>query len=142
MKQPIFFLMLCIATLLSQLGNAQEISCNMLKLPFAQMVDESNSIAYAEVTAAQSFWNEKHSMIYTHYTLNVIQSLKSDLPQTVTLVVEGGRATGIQIDYQDRIELLVGAQIVVMLERIPKYWDCGTLPSNSYSAYDFLWLIR
>ena len=127
--------MLCIATLLSQLGNAQEISCNMLKLPFAQMVDESNSIAYAEVTAAQSFWNEKHSMIYTHYTLNVIQSLKSDLPQTVTLVVEGGRATGIQIDYQDRIELLVGAQIVVMLERIPKYWDCGTLPSNSYSAY-------
>jgi hypothetical protein len=126
-----FFLMM----LLSFTTHAQEIHCNMYKLPFEQMVEDANRIAHAEVLSAQSFWNEKQSMIYTHYTLRVEQSLKGNLSDIITLVVEGGRAQGIMVDYQDRIDLLPGASIVVMLERVPKHWDCGILPNNAFAAY-------
>ena len=134
MKHPITYSIILILAF-AFMGQAQEVHCNMYKLPFEQMVDESNRIAYAEVVSGNSFWNEKQTMIYTYYQLRVLQSLKGSLPQEVTLVVEGGRAHGMLMEYQDRIEFQPGARMVIMLSRIPRYWDCAKPTDDCFAAY-------
>lgn len=114
---------------------AQEIHCNMVKLPMEQLIQQSNAIANVKVLQVNAFWNEKHSMIYTHYRLEVLQSMKGTLDPYITLVVEGGRAQGMLIDYQDRIDMQPGAEFVAMLSDVPKHWECGVLPENSFATY-------
>ena len=121
--------------LLQSSAIAQDIHCNMAKLPMEQLIQQSNAIAHVRVLQENSFWNEKHSMIFTHYRLEVLQTMKGILDNQITLVVEGGRAQGMLIDYQDRIDLQPGAEMVVMLTAVPKYWECGVLPQNAYAAY-------
>jgi hypothetical protein len=116
-------------------GNAQEIYCNMVKLPMQQMVEQSQAIAHVRVLHETAFWNEKRNMIFTYYQLEVIQTLKGELNNQITLLVEGGRAEGIQLDYQDRIDLQPGAEIVAMLSAVPRHWDCGDLQGQVYAAF-------
>jgi hypothetical protein len=114
---------------------AQDIHCNMVKLPMEQLIQQSNAIAHVRVLQENSFWNQKHSMIFTHYRLEVLQSFKGELFNEITLVVEGGRAQGMLLDYQDRIDVQPGAEFVAMLSEVPKHWECDVLPEFAFAAY-------
>lgn len=107
----------------------------MAKLPMEQMVEQSQAIAHVRVLHESAFWNEKHTMIFTYYQLEVIQSLKGELNNRITLLVEGGRSEGIQLDYQDRIDLEPGAEFVAMLSSVPRHWDCGQQQDYVYAAF-------
>jgi|GEM_PF-6805884 len=130
---PLITLFFCL--LLHTNSFAQEIHCNMSKLPMEQMVEQSQAIAHVRVLHESAFWNEKHTMIFTYYQLEVIQSLKGELNNRITLLVEGGRSEGIQLDYQDRIDLEPGAEFVAMLSSVPRHWDCGEQQDHVYAAF-------
>ena len=135
MKYTALITLFCCMQLFSFSGNAQEIYCNMAKLPMEQMVEQSQAIAHVRVLHESAFWNEKHTMIFTYYQLEVIQSLKGELNNRITLLVEGGRSEGIQLDYQDRIDVEPGAEFVAMLSSVPRHWDCGEQQGHVYAAF-------
>ena len=114
---------------------AQEMHCMLSRIPEKQFLNSSSLIVRAEITSRESFWNDSKTKIFTKHELQVFEVLKGKCSQTITLITEGGTVNDISAEFSDRIDLLVGEQVVLMLQDVPKYWKGIPRISNAYSCW-------
>ena len=114
---------------------AQEMHCMLSRIPEKQFLNSSSLIVRAEITSRESFWNDSKTKIFTKHELQVFEVLKGKCNQTITLITEGGTVNDISVEFSDRIDLLVGEQVVLMLQDVPKYWRGIPRIANAYSCW-------
>jgi hypothetical protein len=115
--------------------SAQEMHCMLFRIPEQQLLNSSKLIVRAEITSRESFWNDSKTKIFTKHQLQVFEVLKGKCSQSITLITEGGSVKDISVEFSDRIDLMVGEQVVLMLQDVPKYWKGLPRLYESYSCW-------
>lgn len=114
--------------------NAQEMHCNLVRLPFEQVINESKHIVLAEVSSSVSHWNEQKTRIYTYSEIRVIEDWSGNSPSSITLITEGGSVDGMDHIFSDRIDLSTDEQLVVLLQEVPKHWTGIQRHENAFAV--------
>ncbi len=108
--------------------------CNLVRLPFGQVMNESKHIVLAEVSSTVSHWNEQKTRIYTYSEIRVLEDWKGNSPSTITLITEGGTVDGMDHIFSDRIDLAIDEQIVLLLQEVPKHWKGIQRHENTFAV--------
>jgi hypothetical protein len=126
------FLTVLISAFIAISSVAQEVTCNMIKLTTAALVQSSEVIIRAKVLERQSIWNNSKTKIYTVHRLLVLESYKGNPNIEITLITEGGDTEELSVLFSDRIDLYVGDEAVLLLNQVPKHWNGLSSYPNSY----------
>ncbi|MBI2269374.1 MAG: PKD domain-containing protein [Bacteroidetes bacterium] len=101
-KQIAFILLTVVAEIL----NAQ---CLLKEVSLADRANASDLIIEGKVISKESYWNARHSMIYTMNTLEVYKIFKGSLSTTsINIITEGGIVGFDRITVEPGLELNVG----------------------------------
>jgi hypothetical protein len=91
----------------------------MLEMPLKAVVDASQLAVHGRVVDARSRWgDDRHSTIWTDYTVRIEEVLKGKAPgDTVVVTQQGGALEGVVLRVGSNPDLRVGDEVVVMLTR-------------------------
>ncbi|HEU4472489.1 MAG TPA: T9SS type A sorting domain-containing protein [Flavisolibacter sp.] len=98
LKLPFLLLSFCFFTL----AEAQ----SLFKVPLDRKIEQSTLIVEGIVSGQKSFWNDKHTMIFTAHTVEVTKIFKGSLQQqTIEVMTQGGSVGGDHIEASDLLHL-------------------------------------
>lgn len=83
------------------------------KLSTDEMIQQSTGIVRAKVTGSYSSFRGKD--IYTYYQLQITETMKSTLPQSINVAVPGGWARGVRQMVPGAPALATGQEYVIFL---------------------------
>jgi hypothetical protein len=83
------------------------------RLSLDEMIGKSTSIVRAKVMGAHAAFSG--NVIYTHYSLQVLERLKGSGPMAAEVAVPGGSANGLQQTFSGAPEFATGRQYVLFL---------------------------
>ena len=120
-----------VALLLPNQSPATTVPC--LDLP--ELVHGSERIVHARVVRHWSDWDAAHRIIWTHYLLDVKDSLKGHSSPDVRISEPGGTAGETMMKVEGVTEYYDGEEVVVFLHRTPiGYWRCYGWGQGKYSV--------
>ena len=105
------------------------------KLPEQYLIQNSSLIVRAGVLSKESEWNNTKTNIFTYYRLKVYEDFTGGAPAYLTLVAEGGQVGFSEEQFEDRINLAVGEELIVLLNQVPTYWKGIRRDANSYASW-------
>ena len=112
---------------------APDTHCLLLPLDPARRAARATLVAEAEVLDAQGFWDAGHRRIFTRHRLRVFSGLKGAVPDTLTLITEGGQ---VGLDKQvltNTLRLTAGRQGLFFL--VPAPWPGLPATPTAWAAY-------
>lgn len=81
----------------------------LVEIPFSEKVDSSSAIFEGKVKNTYSFWNVKHTRIYTANVIEVFKIFKGDsISSMVEVITEGGQLENQIQEASHSLTLLVG----------------------------------
>jgi hypothetical protein len=104
---------LWLATLIS-FGVAS--ATQVLHLTPQQLGQDSEIVVRAKVLSTQSYWNGKHTKIFTRTDLAVDETYKGSPQGTVELVQLGGTVGTVKVTVQGALQWKVGEEVLVFAE--------------------------
>jgi len=81
-----------------------------------QMGQESAAVVRGTVTDVRSFWNEKHTKIFTSTHIAVDESYKGRSAATIEVVQIGGTVGNVQVTAHGALKWSPGEEVVLFLE--------------------------
>jgi hypothetical protein len=89
------------------------------RLTLDSLVTKSEIIAHGRVVDSRVAWNDKRDYIWTHYRIEVMDSIKSSGRSTVTVSVPGGIIDGVGLRVSGATRFDPDEEVVVFLNRTP-----------------------
>jgi hypothetical protein len=108
-----FTRLFALIVLLAWLGRADAVV--LRKASFETLVQRADAICKVRVVDKWIAWNAERSLIYTHYTLEVLQDIKGLTPSRVELTELGGSVGEIAMEVNGVPGYRVGEVAVVLL---------------------------
>jgi hypothetical protein len=91
------------------------------RVAFEQLVADSPRIVHARVL--DSYVASSGQFLWTHYRLQVLDSMKGGLPAEVTVSEPGGTLNGLSMEVSGAVELQPTEEVVLFLYQTPiGYW--------------------
>jgi hypothetical protein len=91
------------------------------RVAFEQLVTDSTRIVHGRVLSSQVA--SSGQFLWTHYRVQVFDSIKGAPPTEVTVSEPGGTLNGIQMDISGAVEFRPGEEVVLFLYQTPiGYW--------------------
>ncbi len=87
----------------------------MLKLSLEQLTKNADSIVLGVVADKSSFWNDKHTVIYTDVTVKVERSIVGPPKENATFRIIGGDVDGLSLRTSVDPRFNVGERVIVFL---------------------------
>jgi hypothetical protein len=80
---------------------------NLYRISLDEKVQRSSLIVEGKVISQKSFWNPRHTMIYTSNKVEVFKIFKGSLRDTtIEVLTQGGSVDGVSIEASDLLDLL------------------------------------
>ena len=114
MKKRIAFL------LLAFLWVSGAAATTLLPMNLDDLTAESPAIAYGKIVASRTEWNNAHTLIYTVYTVQVVEYLKGDLGPSFELQEPGGELDGLSMSVAGVPQFTVGQEALLFLWTDPQ----------------------
>ncbi|MCP5116398.1 MAG: hypothetical protein GY953_36675, partial [bacterium] len=89
------------------------------RLTLERLVSGSEIIVHGRVLDSRVAWNEKRNYIWTHYRVEVEDSIKSSGQNTVTVSVPGGIVDGVGLRVSGATRFEPNEEVVLFLRRTP-----------------------
>ena len=102
-------LMLCLAASLSE-------ATQVLQRSPQQLGQQSSLVVRGKVTGVRSYWNDKHTKIFTEAALSVDQSYKGAPPATVRILQLGGVVDNVKVTVAGALQWRPDEEVVLFLE--------------------------
>lgn len=98
MKKHLLLLLLLLVQLISK--------AQLVEISLDKKIAQAQVIAEGQVVDKKSFWNEKHTMIYTANTIKVFKLFKGNLrTETIEVITQGGQVGNTYIEASDLLQL-------------------------------------
>jgi len=81
-----------------------------------QLGEDSSAVVRGTVTDVRSFWNEKHTKIFTATVIAVDESYKGHPGSTVEVLQLGGTVDNVQVTAHGALQWATGEEVVLFLE--------------------------
>ena len=89
------------------------------RLSLERLVGRSEIIVHGRVTDSRVAWNEKRTYIWTHYRVEVADTLKSSGAREVVVSVPGGILDGVGMQISGTTPFEEGEEVILFLYRTP-----------------------
>src|SRR5712692_3396956 len=105
------------------------------RLSLEQMVVSSERILHGRTVRSWSAWDANHRVIWTHYEIEVADTLKGDPPSTITVSEPGGAVEGMELTIAGMPHYETGEEAVLFVYRTPLgLWRTRGLGQGKYTA--------
>jgi hypothetical protein len=123
MKRTIAILgTLALAALFSDVAHATQ----LVSMTPRQLGEKAQLVVAGKVSAAESFWNEKRTKIFTRIDFAVDTSYKGTAPPVVSLLQLGGTVDGVRTTVDGAVMWKVGEEALLFIEPYTKGAYQGT----------------
>jgi hypothetical protein len=102
-----------------------------MPLDEATLARRADAIVLGTVADAFAAWNEEHTLIYTHYTIAVADTIAGKAAEMVRLRIAGGRVGDVIVHASHAPVMAAGDEVVLFLKAGPetpqtgRYFLCG-----------------
>lgn len=105
------------------------------RLSLEELTDGSQLIIHGHVRRSWTAWDRTHQFIWTHYEVQVLESLKG-IPQSRVVVSEpGGAVGGMVMRIGGTLPFTIGEEAILFLYRTPVgYWRTYGLGQGKYTV--------
>jgi len=100
--------------------------------PLENLIDNADSIVIGTVAEHNSYWNDKHTRIYTSVVLSIEESLKGTTIERVTVILPGGEVDEIGEWVSDMPSFDQGERVMIFLKKLSE----AQLPSAKDSKIE------
>ena len=90
----------------------------MPRMSFEELVSRSEVIAQAQVISSWSAWDDEHRYIWTHYQMQVTDSIRGNAA-AVVVSEPGGTVDGVNQGFSGMNAWTPGENVIVFLHRVP-----------------------
>ena len=112
----IFLIVVCS---LLPLASTDAVQADSVKGNLKELTDAADSVLVGTVTDRSSYWNDKHTQIYTSVVFSVEDRLKGEAgPDKITITVPGGEVEGIGEFVSEMPSFDQGEKAVVFLKKL------------------------
>ena len=87
--------------------------------PWLALAKRADVVVTARLVAKRSYWNARHTLILTDYTLRTTAVLSGDGPATFVVTGEGGEIGDLGLAVSDEIAFQAGATYALLLAHGP-----------------------
>ncbi|MEE9270601.1 MAG: hypothetical protein V3V49_10120 [Candidatus Krumholzibacteria bacterium] len=81
-----------------------------------QLGQQSSLVVRGKVTGVRSFWNDKHTKIFTETEITVDQSYKGDQPPAILILQLGGVVDNVKVNVAGALQWRADEEVLVFLE--------------------------
>ncbi len=89
----------------------------VVQLSFDELVQQSEVVAHGRVVSSRVAWDADRSSLWTHYEIQIEESLKGELESLVSIQEPGGELDGVVSDVAGTPRYAVGEEVVVFAAR-------------------------
>lgn len=105
------------------------------RLSLEQMVESSERIVHGRSVRSWSAWDADHRIIWTHYEIEVSDSLKGEPVRTMVVSEPGGAVDGMELTIAGMPRYGAGEEMVMFLYRTPiGLWRARGLGQGKYAV--------
>ncbi len=97
---------------------------------------EAHVVVLGQVVGSRSFYSDDHSVIYTHYTLDVQQSLKGLAPSLLEVRLMGGVVGDTELLISGNPYLQAGERVVLFLRDYGQFYTMVGMSQGKWSVRD------
>jgi hypothetical protein len=95
--------------------------------------EQSPLVVRGRVQSVESYWNTKHTKIFTRTRIAVYETYKGNAPPTVDLVQMGGIVGNVKVTVQGALQWRVGEEVLLFAEP----YDAGSYQVSGFSQGKF-----
>ncbi len=89
------------------------------RLSVEELIDNSLYVVEGKVGRSWSAWDSKHKYIWTHYEIQVSDTLRGPRSQTITVSEPGGSVDGVNMGTSGTVPYSTGEDVILFLYRTP-----------------------
>lgn len=120
---------LLLLAVLSGLAHATQIAYRSPQ----QLADESSLVVRGRVQSVESYWNSKHTKVFTRTRIAVDETYKGGARPTIEIIQLGGTVGNAKVTVQGVLQWKVGEEVLVFAEP----YDAGTYQVSGFSQGKF-----
>ncbi|MFQ5511712.1 MAG: hypothetical protein ACE5EO_07685 [Candidatus Krumholzibacteriia bacterium] len=131
MKSTIRILVLALMTV--SVGTQSSLATQVLYRSPEDLGQQSSLVVQGKVTGVRSFWNDKHTKIFTETEIAVDQSYKGDRPPAIRILQLGGVVDNVKVTVAGALQWRTNEEVLLFLEP----YTTGTFQVSGFSQGKF-----